>query len=147
MGRRLLKKWLSYPLLAKTEIERRLDRVEEFSQNLIGRSEIRKKLKYFTDLARLNSKIAGIPKAVIERSKEILLNLEKKELNRLVKERITGRIQKAPPQNAGLFPEDMELKVWDEIRDKLKEIDIASITPLEALNILQFLKSKSDKFQ
>jgi len=31
--------------------------------------------------------------------------------------------------------------------DKLKEIDIASLTPLEALNILQFLKTKSDKFQ
>gem|GEM_PF-3714893 len=29
------------------------------------------------------------------------------------KKRITGRIQKAPPLNAGLFPEDMELKVWD----------------------------------
>ena len=58
MGRRLLKKWLSYPLLAKAEIERRLDGVEEFSQNLIGRSEVRKKLKYFADLARLNSKIA-----------------------------------------------------------------------------------------
>jgi len=40
----------------------------------------------------------------------------------------------------------MELKVWDEIRDKLKEIDISGLTPLEALNILQFLKSKSDKF-
>jgi len=46
-----------------------------------------------------------------------------------------------------LFPEDMELEVWDEIRDKLKEIDISSLTPLEALNILQFLKTKSDKFQ
>ena len=93
------------------------------------------------------AKIAGIPKTVIERSKEILLNLEKKELNRLVKERITGRIEKVPVMNAGLFPEDMELKVWDEIRDKLKEIDISSLTPLEALNILQFLKTKSDKFQ
>jgi hypothetical protein len=41
----------------------------------------------------------------------------------------------------------MEIKVWDEIRDKLKEIDIFGITPLEALNILQFLKTKSDKFQ
>jgi hypothetical protein len=39
------------------------------------------------------------------------------------------------------------LKVWDEIRDKLKEIDISAMTPLEALNILQYLKSKSDKFQ
>jgi len=68
-------------------------------------------------------------------------------LNRLVKERITGRIEKGPAMNAGLFPEDMELKVWDEIRDKLKEVDIFNLTPLEALNILQFLKSKSDKFQ
>jgi DNA mismatch repair protein MutS len=93
------------------------------------------------------AKIAGIPRSVIERAKDILLNLEKKELNRLVKERITGRIQKAPPLNASLFPEDMDLKVWDEIRDKLKEVDIARLTPLEALNILQFLKSKSDKFQ
>jgi len=46
-----------------------------------------------------------------------------------------------------IFPEDMELKVWDEIRDKLKEIDIARLTPLETLNILQFLKNKSDKFE
>lgn len=92
------------------------------------------------------AKIAGIPHPVIERAKDILLNLEKKELNRLVKERITGRIQKAPPASAGLFPEDMELKVWDEIREKLKEIDIARLTPLEALNILQFLKSRSEKF-
>jgi DNA mismatch repair protein MutS len=84
---------------------------------------------------------------VIERAKEILLNLEKKELNRLVKERITGKIEKLPAVEAGLFPEDMELKVWDEIRDKLKEIDISRLTPLEAFNILQFLKTKSDKFQ
>jgi len=64
-----------------------------------------------------------------------------------IKERITGRIEKMPALEAGLFPEDMELNVWDETRDKLKEIDIANITPLEALNILQFLKTKSDKFQ
>jgi len=93
------------------------------------------------------AKIAGIPRPVIERAKDILLNLEKKELNRLVKERITGRIEKVRTMSAGLFPEDMELKVWDEIRDKLKEIDISGITPLEALNILQYLKSKSDKFE
>ncbi|MCX6554087.1 MAG: DNA mismatch repair protein MutS, partial [Candidatus Aminicenantes bacterium] len=58
MGRRLLQKWLSYPLLDKEKIELRLDGVEEFSQNLIGRSEVRKQLKFFADLARLNSKIA-----------------------------------------------------------------------------------------
>jgi hypothetical protein len=72
-----------------------------------------------------------------------LLNLEKKELNRLVKERITGRIENVSDMNLSLFPEDMELRVWDEIRDKLKEIDISGITSLEALNILQFLTQRS----
>jgi DNA mismatch repair protein MutS len=93
------------------------------------------------------AKIAGIPRPVIERAKEILLNLEKKELNRLVKERITGRIEKLPEVEKGLFPEDMELKIWDEIREKLKAIDISTMTPLEALNVLQILKNKSAMFQ
>jgi hypothetical protein len=49
--------------------------------------------------------------------------------------------------SAGFFPEGMDLKVRDENRDKLKELGISGITPLDALNILQFLKTKSDKFQ
>ena len=94
------------------------------------------------------AKIAGIPVAVIERAKEILLNLEKKELSRLVKERLTGKLP--PPQaenrpSPSLFPEDLELRVWDELRTALREIDISRLTPLEALNILQNLKLKSDK--
>lgn len=93
------------------------------------------------------AKIAGIPKPVIERSKEILLNLEKKELNRLVKERISGKIKKIPERNKPLFPENNELKIWDEIREKLKSIDISKMTPIEALNILHFLKVKSDNFK
>jgi DNA mismatch repair protein MutS len=93
------------------------------------------------------AKIAGIPLPVIERAKDILLNLEKKELNRLVKERITGKIKTIQQEQKNLFPEDEELKVWDEIRDRLMEIDIEKITPLEALNILHYLKHKSDKFK
>ena len=93
------------------------------------------------------AKIAGVPIPVIERAKEVLLNLEKKELNRLVKERITGRLQKVPQMQKSLFAEDAELKVWDEIREKLKEIDISKITPLEALNILHYLKHKSENFK
>lgn len=93
------------------------------------------------------AKIAGIPGSVIERAKDILLNLEKKELNRLVKERITGKLQTVPQSQKNLFPEDAELKIWDEIRDQLKEIDISSLTPLEALNILHYLKLKSDNLQ
>jgi len=91
------------------------------------------------------AKIAGLPMEVIERSKDILLNLEKKELNRLVKERITGKIQKLPEQKS-LF-EDQEFKIWDEIRKKLSDIDISNITPLEALNILHYLKNKAEYFK
>lgn len=93
------------------------------------------------------AKIAGIPPSVIERAKDILLNLEKKELNRLVKERITGKIDVVTPTQKNLFPEDEEIKVWDEIRDRLKEIEIEKLTPLEALNILHYLKHKSNKLK
>lgn len=93
------------------------------------------------------AKIAGVPTPVIERAKEVLLNLEKKELNRLVKERITGKIQKVPSTQKTLFPEDAELKIWDEIRERLKEIKIETITPLEALNTLYFLKHKSENLK
>jgi len=93
------------------------------------------------------AKIAGVPMPVIERAKDVLLNLEKKELNRLVKERITGKIDKLPRSQKSLFPEDAELKVWDEIRERLKEIEISTITPLEALNTLHYLKHKSENFK
>ncbi len=93
------------------------------------------------------AKIAGVPMPVIERAKDVLLNLEKKELNRLVKERITGKIDKLPQSQKTLFPEDAELKVWDEIRERLKEIEISTITPLEALNTLHYLKHKSENFK
>jgi DNA mismatch repair protein MutS len=93
------------------------------------------------------AKIAGIPEPVIERAKEVLLNLEKKELNRLVKERISGKIKKLQGKQNALFPDDSELKLWDEIREKLKQIDISNITPLEALNILHFFKHKSDNLK
>ncbi|MEN8223125.1 MAG: DNA mismatch repair protein MutS [Acidobacteriota bacterium] len=93
------------------------------------------------------AKIAGIPQQVIERAKDILLNLEKKELDRMVKERISGKIELAPEKQKKLFPDDKELKIWDEIREKLKEIDISKMTPLEALNILHYMKHKSEHFK
>ncbi|MCK4888461.1 MAG: hypothetical protein KAS97_00940, partial [Candidatus Aminicenantes bacterium] len=58
MGRRLLKEWLSYPLTDVKKIEDRLNGVDEFSQNLIVRSEMRKLLKRSGDLAKLNTKIS-----------------------------------------------------------------------------------------
>lgn len=89
------------------------------------------------------AKIAGLPAPVIERAKEILLNLEKKELNRLVTERITGQLPRMPETQSTLFPQESELKAWDEISGRLTETDITKITPIEALNLLHYLQSKA----
>ena len=89
------------------------------------------------------AKIAGLPEPVIERAKEILLNLEKKELNRLVTERITGQLPRMPQNQPSLFPQEQELRIWDEIRSRLSEVDISGITPIEALNLLHYLQNKT----
>ena len=93
------------------------------------------------------ARIAGIPEPVIERAKEVLLNLEKKELNRLVSERISGSIREVNAQNRSLFPDSTVMKAWDEIRTRLNAINISEITPLEALNILQYLKNRSEELK
>jgi DNA mismatch repair protein MutS len=93
------------------------------------------------------AKIAGLPGPVVERAKEILLNLEKKELNRLVTERITGQLPKMPSVQTSLFPQESELKIWDDIKKRLGEIKISELTPLEALNILHYLQRKADEIQ
>jgi len=74
---------------------------------------------------------------VIERAREILRNLEKGEYAEEGVPRISknGRkpVQKSP--QLALFSETV-----DPIRDRLAAISIPSLTPLEALNLLDQLK-------
>jgi DNA mismatch repair protein MutS len=84
------------------------------------------------------ARLAGLPAAVIDRAKEILVNLEKGEyvdegVPRISRGKRTAEA-KASPQLA-LFSDDIDL-----LRQRLKGISIASLTPLEALNILDELK-------
>ncbi|MHC1698250.1 MAG: DNA mismatch repair protein MutS [Geobacteraceae bacterium] len=84
------------------------------------------------------ARLAGLPFEVIDRAKEILINLEKGEYVEGGVPRISrGKRQKMPaasPQLA-LFPE-----AEDALRKRLEGIAISSLTPLEALNILDQLK-------
>ena len=57
MGSRLLKKWLEYPLLNIVAIDRRLDAVEELTQNIALRGNIRKDCKEIYDFERLLTRI------------------------------------------------------------------------------------------
>lgn len=83
------------------------------------------------------ARLAGIPPDVIVRSKKILARIEQGEHDFQASPRAeTGR--KGPVQ-MGLFP-----PLGNEIRELLNRIDVARTTPLEALNLLQQLKSKLD---
>ncbi len=58
MGARLLRKWLEQPLLNKNEIERRLESVEMFKNNVLEREELKELLNTIYDIERIMSKIA-----------------------------------------------------------------------------------------
>ena len=58
MGGRLLRQWLRYPLQEVSDIQGRLDAVEEIKHQLPIRKSIRQSLKSVADLERLGGKIA-----------------------------------------------------------------------------------------
>ena len=82
------------------------------------------------------AQLAGLPKAIIERAKEVLANLEAGELtpNALPKLAIKHD-QKQPIQQLDFFAKQENL-----LREELNNVDINNITPIEALNIMSKLK-------
>jgi len=81
--------------------------------------------------------MAGLPKFVTNRAKEVLTNLESKELTPYeVKKEKLKNLQKIDNQiNMFEFKDD-------KLRDELRELEIDKITPVEALNKLNELKKK-----
>jgi len=83
------------------------------------------------------ARLAGMPADVIERAKEILRNLESGEFEegapRLAKS--SKKPPREPSPQFSLFETSD-----DQLRQRLKKINIASLTPLEALNLLDELK-------
>ena len=93
------------------------------------------------------AKLAGIPAAVIERAKEILFNLEKQELDESGQPKIAYRSSARRDRSQFLlFREDREQEVLGEIRDRLEDADLSSLTPLAALNFLSELQKKLKTF-
>jgi len=85
------------------------------------------------------ARIAGVPEEIIVRAREILHNLEKGEFDAIGMPRIArGRTVAGQAQlQLNLFAE-----TEDVILEELRQIDISSMTPLDALNKLSELKSK-----
>jgi DNA mismatch repair protein MutS len=83
------------------------------------------------------ARLAGLPQGVIDRAKEILLNLEKGEYGEGGVPRL-ARGKKALTQSPqlSLFAAPAE----EPIRERLKGVEVEKLTPLEALNLLDELK-------
>ena len=85
--------------------------------------------------------MAGLPLFVTNRAKEILANLESKELTPYeMKKAKLAKLKGSDDFQISLF----EMKD-DELRKQISDISINSLTPLEALNKLSELKKKIDE--
>jgi DNA mismatch repair protein MutS len=80
------------------------------------------------------AQLAGLPRAVVHRAEEVLLNLEDKRQGR-------GKIKEAASPQLPLFGNDAASSA---IVDELKQIDTDSMRPIDALNKLYELKKKAE---
>lgn len=85
------------------------------------------------------ARLAGLPPEVLERAKEILANLEKQELDELgrpnlAKTRSRSRPSRVDPRQMRLFAEP--LATDGPISEELRKLDVDTLTPLEALNLI-----------
>jgi DNA mismatch repair protein MutS len=79
------------------------------------------------------AKLAGLPNEVIERAREVLAEHENAE------QRVTGHLSPgaAPPAQLTIFT-----PLSQPVLEKLREVDLNRVTPLEALNLLAELKKE-----
>ena len=81
------------------------------------------------------AKLAGIPKEVITRSSEILTDLE----NTFTKEASNEHLAKLKTVDS---EDSLFVQKNKSVLDKLKDLDVNNLTPLEAMNLLNQIKSE-----
>ncbi|HXH19113.1 MAG TPA: DNA mismatch repair protein MutS [Chitinophagales bacterium] len=87
------------------------------------------------------AKMAGMPKALVERANEILRELEQKSIASDIKD--TVKQLPSPGYQLSIF--QMDDKNFREIKEILEMLDIDTLTPVEALLKLQELKRLTEK--
>ena len=86
------------------------------------------------------ARIAGMPRSVVERAEQILNGFGKAEMGgtRAKKGKSKGEVA-MPDYQLSMF--QLEDPVLVQIRDRIRDLDINSLTPLEALNTLSEIKN------
>ncbi|MEO2068517.1 MAG: DNA mismatch repair protein MutS [Desulfurobacteriaceae bacterium] len=90
------------------------------------------------------AELAGLPKEVVERAKEILNEIERKEREEVEKTKEELPLLKVAEEKK-VFYETKTKEVESEIVRELEKVEISTTTPLEALMILAKLKEKIKK--
>ncbi len=84
------------------------------------------------------AQLAGMPQAVVLRANEILHSLEKSE----IKEKNKQKLNDAPKNNYQLNFFDPVDPAGEEVKESIRNLDLNTISPIEALLKLNELKSK-----
>ena len=137
------------------ELENMLERVKNYHVSV---KEIDKRIIFLRKLVRGGTehsfgihvaRMAGMPRSVVQRAEDILSNLEKVygsgEIvpSQSVAKRAKRRVAESAAESANniqLSMFQLDDPVLVAIRDQIKDLDINSLTPLEALNKLNEIK-------
>ncbi|MGA9967240.1 MAG: DNA mismatch repair protein MutS [Terriglobales bacterium] len=84
------------------------------------------------------AKLAGLPNEVIERAREVLAEHESAE-QRVTEQLASDESRPRPPAQLTIFT-----PLSQPVLEKLREVDLNRLTPLEALNLLSELKKQVD---
>jgi DNA mismatch repair protein MutS len=82
------------------------------------------------------AKLAGVPKPILERSKEILEELESTFAKEATGEHLSKHKTKEPDKDS-LF-----VQKHKSVLEKLASIDVNKLTPIEAINLLNQIKNQ-----
>lgn len=97
------------------------------------------------------AKLAGVPDMVIDRAKEIALNLSEYDIASRVQEMLSGKEKKSQKDNKKVKHYDevdlAQISIFDTVKDEdvlkeLEAIDISNLTPMDALNTLYKLQNQ-----
>jgi DNA mismatch repair protein MutS len=85
------------------------------------------------------AKLAGVPKSILDRSKEILEELEATFAKEATGEHLSKHKTKEPDKDS-LF-----IQKHKSVLDKLSSTDVNNLTPIEAINLLNQIKNEIDE--
>jgi len=126
------------------EMETSFDRIKNYNVSI---KEFNQKIIFLRKLVRGGSehsfgihvaKLAGMPKSVVKRANKILLDLEKNNDEKSLSKPVGEIGKKREGYQMSIF--QLDDPVLKQIRDKLLDLDVNNLTPIEALNTLADIK-------